>query len=78
MFSPEKLFSVNDPVHAHAIQALAIEAQLPVERVGKVYAIEFERLMVDARVKEYLPVLTSRRVRRILREQPTNRPSGGA
>lgn len=68
MPNPKQPPSLNDRVHAHAIEALAIETQLPVERVGDVYAAELERLMVDARIKEYLPVLTSRRVRQILRE----------
>jgi len=61
--------SVNDPVHKHAIQALALETRLPVERVGTVYASELAQMTNGARVNDYLPILISRRVRVILREQ---------
>ena len=64
---------MDDPIHTSAIQALAVEARLPVDRVSDVYGAELERLMVDARIKDFLPVLLSRRVRQILREQLTNR-----
>jgi hypothetical protein len=32
--------------------------------------------MVDARIKKYLPVLTSRRIRQILRERPKGGQAG--
>lgn len=67
--SSSKQSAPIEPVHEHAIRALAVETRLPLERVGRVYVVELERLMVGARIKEYLPVLTSRRVRQILSEQ---------
>jgi hypothetical protein len=66
---------LNEPVHVHAIHALAVETRLPVERVGNLYAVELERLTAGARVKDYLPVLISRRVRQILREQQDATPA---
>lgn len=65
--SHPKQTALSEPVHLHAIHALADETRLPVERVGSVYAVELERLLAGARIKDYLPVLVSRRVRRILR-----------
>jgi len=61
---------LDDPVHAHAVRALAVEARLPVERVGDLYAVELRRLVTGARVRDFLSVLASRRVRQILRERP--------
>ena len=61
--------SVDDPVHKHAIHALAEETRLPVERVGTLYAVELAQLTADARIKDYLPILISRRVRVILLDQ---------
>jgi len=66
---------LNDPVHAHAIEALAVETRAPLERVGNLYAVELERLTVGARIRDYLPVLISRRVRDILREQRDTTPA---
>jgi hypothetical protein len=67
--SSSNLPSVEDPIHKHAIQALALETSQPVERVGSVYAVELAQMTIDARIKDYLPILISRRVRVILREQ---------
>ena len=71
----QKVFSLNEPVHAHAIEALADETRAPLERVGGLYVVELERLMPGARIKDYLPVLISRRVRQILREQADVTPA---
>ncbi len=68
MSDPEQSV-LSEPVHLHAIRALAVETRLPVERVGNVYAVELARLVQGARIKDYLPLLVSRRVRQILREQ---------
>jgi hypothetical protein len=75
MFDPAEPSSLDEPVHAHAIQALAVETRLPLERVGNLYAVELKRLLPGARIKDYLPVLISRRVRQILREQPDTTPA---
>jgi hypothetical protein len=66
--SQPKESALSEPAHVHAIRALAVETRQPVERVGNVYAVELERLSSGARIKDYLPVLISRRVRQILRE----------
>jgi len=63
----------NEHLHRHAIELLAREAHLPVERVSDIYSIELKRLMAGARVKEYLSILTSRRVRVILRGETKSR-----
>jgi hypothetical protein len=53
----------------HAIEALAREAHVPVERVSDIYSRELKQLTARARVREFLPLLTLRRVKVILREQ---------
>lgn len=45
------------------IQALANETNQPVDDVNRIYAEIFERLNADARIKDYLIVLTSKSVR---------------
>jgi hypothetical protein len=45
------------------IQALANETRQPVDDVNRIYAETFERLDADARIKDYLIVLTSKNVR---------------
>jgi len=74
----EAVRPLNDPVHTYAIEVLAAEVRLPPERVAEVYAAELERLMVGARIEDYLPVLTSRRVKQILRGQAAGQPGGTA
>lgn len=53
--------------HLSVIQALAEETHQPVDDVNRIYAETFERLNSDARIKDYLILLTARRVRDILR-----------
>src|SRR3974390_170662 len=38
------MLSLNDPVHAYAIEALADEMRLSVEHVAEVYVVEWKRL----------------------------------
>jgi hypothetical protein len=66
----------NERLHRHAIEALAREVRVPVERVAYIYSRELQHLMASARVSEYLPVLTLRRVRILLREQFKPRQAG--
>ena len=51
------------------IEALAKETDMPVAIVKEIYVTQHTQLEKDARVKTYLPVLTSSRVRHILHER---------
>ena len=53
--------------HLNAIQALAEEMHQPVDDVNRIYAETFERLDSDARIKDYLVLLTAKSVRDKLR-----------
>ncbi len=61
-----------DPVklrskHLNAINTLAAETHRPVEEVDKIYTDIFESLNANSRVKDYLVVLTCKKVREELR-----------
>lgn len=60
-----------EPEHLSAIKALADEIHQPVEDVNKIYAETLERLSSDARIKDYLVVLTCKTVRDELRHSRT-------
>jgi len=57
------------PEHLNAIKALADEIHRPVEEVNKIYSETFESLNSRARIKDYLIVLTCKKVRDELRKQ---------
>ena len=52
-----------EPQHLSAIQTLANETHRPVVDVNRIYVETFERLNSDARIKDYLVLLTSKMVR---------------
>jgi hypothetical protein len=56
--------------HRAAIQKLAERAHSPFALVEKMYRNELIQLEPHARIKRYLPLVTSRRVRDLLRQQP--------
>ncbi len=56
-----------EPEHLSAIKALADEIHHPIEEVNEIYASTFESLNSDARIKDYLVVLTCKKVRDELR-----------
>ena len=58
-----------EPEHLSAIKALADEIHHPVEEVNRIYTSTFESLNSDARIKDYLVVLTCKKVRDELRNQ---------
>lgn len=58
--------------HLSAIQALAAETHRPVNDINRIYAETFARLNADARIKDYLIVLTSKSVRDTLRHSRTD------
>jgi len=49
------------------IRALADETHRPMDDVNKLYVETFERLSSDARIKDFLVLLTSKKVRDELR-----------
>jgi len=49
--------------HLDAIAALAEETRQPISHVKRVYEAEFTRLKADARIRDYLVLLASRRAR---------------
>jgi len=57
------------PEHLNAIKVLADEIHRPVEEVNKIYSETFESLNSEARIKDYLIVLTCKKVRDELRIQ---------
>lgn len=52
--------------HLKAIQALSQELHISVDTVRDQYEYEFDRLQVGAKVRDYLLLLTARRVRESL------------
>ena len=62
--------SIHDqlkPEHLHDIETLAEESNQPLEDVKMLYAEVLMGLGTDARVRDYLLVLTSKKVRNMLR-----------
>ncbi len=53
--------------HRNEIKALADEIYRPVDEVNKIYSETFESLNSDARIKDYLILLTCKKVRDELR-----------
>jgi hypothetical protein len=56
-------------LHSSAIHDLSRESGLPEWEIGRIYEQELDKLRRTARVKDYLPVLTHRRVKENLRNQ---------
>lgn len=61
-----------EPQHLSAIQALADETHWPVVDVNRIYVETFEKLNSNARIKDYLILLTSKTVRDALRHSRTD------
>jgi len=53
------------------LEALAREAHVPLDAVAQLYAREWAALAAPARITTFLPLLTTRKVRTILRQQPS-------
>jgi Protein of unknown function (DUF3562) len=63
----------NSSGNQHAtIEALARETDMPIAIVKEIYVTQHRQLEQEARVKAYLPVLTSSRVKHILNERKLN------
>jgi Protein of unknown function (DUF3562) len=54
--------------HERAIEALARESHVPIDHVAHLYEHELAVLTVGARITGFLPILTIRKVREILRQ----------
>ena len=57
--------------HQRDLEALAREAQVPIEEVTRLYAHEWAALTAGARITTFLSTLTTRKVRAILRHGVT-------
>ena len=55
--------------HQNAIQALAERTEAPHDVIESMYWSELSRLEPQARVTQFLPIFTSRRVRERLQQQ---------
>lgn len=53
----------EEALHQSVVNALAQEIRQPVASVKIVYEVEFARLKSDAKVRDYLALLASRRAR---------------
>jgi hypothetical protein len=58
---------------ASEIEILARETDSPVKLVETIYAAERAKLEQSARIKTYVPVLTHRHVKQLLRERQGSR-----
>jgi hypothetical protein len=65
--TPQLEDEVEKKRHAHAIQTLARDMGIPVEEVNQLYEQELEKLKEYARVKDFLPLIVSRRVKDLLK-----------
>jgi hypothetical protein len=68
----------NSAAHEGAIEALAREAHVPIEQVAQLCAREWTVLTAGARITDFLTILTTRKVREILRQghHPVRTPAG--
>jgi uncharacterized protein DUF3562 len=55
--------------HARAIEALAQQSHVPIDHVAQLYERELAVLTVGARITGFLTVLTTRKVRELLRQR---------
>lgn len=60
------------------IEALARENDVSFEAVESLYHIEVVKLEQVARIKTYVPVLAGKRVRSLLREEPSRAADTGS
>ena len=56
------------PVHRYAVLTLAGDMRISVDRVHKLYCIVLERLSKEARIRDYLPILVTKKVRNLMRK----------
>jgi Protein of unknown function (DUF3562) len=56
-------------VHQRVISSLAKDNNATIDEVTALYTLELEKLAVDARVRDFLPVLAARHVKSTLRNR---------
>ena len=56
-------------MYAPDLEALAREMDVPLDDVAQLYARELAALTAGARITSFLPILTTRKVRAILRQR---------
>src|SRR5437764_10320461 len=68
----------DSAAHEGAIEVLAREAHVPIEQVAQLYTRELAVLTAGARITGFLTILTTRKVREILRQgrHPVRTPAG--
>ena len=66
------------PVHRYAVLTLAGDMRISVDRVHKLYCIVLERLSKEARIRDYLPILVTKKVRNLMRKQLEIKDSSAA
>ena len=57
------------PVHRDAVITLAGDMRISVDRVHKLYCIVLERLSKEARIRDYLPILVTKKVKNLMQKQ---------
>ncbi|MGO9377162.1 MAG: DUF3562 domain-containing protein [Dissulfurispiraceae bacterium] len=57
------------PVHREAVNTIADDMRIPVDRVHKIYCIVLEKFSKDARIRDYLPILVTKKVRNLMRKK---------
>ena len=57
------------PIHRDAVVTIAVDMRISVDRVLKLYCIVLERLSKEARIRDYLPILVTKKVRNLMRKR---------
>jgi hypothetical protein len=57
------------PIHRDAVITLASDMRISVDRVHKLYCIVLERLSKEAIIRDYLPILVTKKVRNLMRKR---------
>jgi hypothetical protein len=68
--------SPDEPAdHKRVIAFLARKSALPIDEVTRLYEHELAGLQASARIKSFIPILTVRRVRELLRKRGIKAPT---
>ena len=63
----------EERLHLGAIQALSIRIGLSMDKVERLYEIVLNRFKREAKIRDYLPILVSRRVQYLLDKRRVDR-----
>ena len=63
------------PAHRDAVITLAGDMRISVDRVNKLYRIVLERLSKEARIRDYLPILVTKKVKNLMQKHLENQDS---